>query len=252
MLDDKYIALLDDYLDGNLNQEEADKLLSEINSNPDLKELLDILAFSRESIRMSGHKETVNKIYREFEKKQSNQSPKGKVVKFKPFGWVIGIAATMTLLLVGNYWVQNLPDSLYQEKYITYEIPTMRSDGDEEKILETHFKNKSWDSVTKGVSIEEPDRKILFLAAVSYFELGDDTNAILYLNKLKEINADSQEKLFEDEIDYYLFLSYLKSENYEAAKSTMAQIVSNPKHTYHGSFGIDDRIKIFALDLFKP
>ena len=198
MLDDKYIALLDDYLDGNLNQEEADKLLSEINSNPDLKELLDILAFSRESIRMSGHKETVNKIYREFEKEQSNQSPKGKVVKFKPFGWVIGIAATMTLLLVGNYWVQNLPDSLYQEKYIAYEIPTMRSDGDEEKILETHFKNKRWDSVTKGVSIEEPDRKNLFLAAVSYFELGDVANSQLFLNRLNEINADSQEKLFED------------------------------------------------------
>ena len=67
----------------------------------------------------------------------------------------------------------------------------------EEKILETHFKNKGWDSVTKEVSIEEIDRKNLFLAAVSYFELGDEANAQLFLNRLKEINADSQEKLFE-------------------------------------------------------
>jgi hypothetical protein len=252
MLDDKYIALLDDYLDGNLNQDETDKLLSEVDSNPDLKELLGILAISRESIRMSGHKETVNKIYREFEKEQSNQIPKGKVVKFKPFGWVIGIAATMTLLLVGNYWVQNLPDSLYHEKYIAYEIPTMRSDGSEDQNLETHFKNRDWDSVTTGVSIEETDRKNIFLAAVSYFELGNNAMAQLYLNRLKEINADSQEKLFEDEIDYYLFLSYLKSENYQSAKTAMDQILSDPNHTYHESFGLNDRIKIFALDLFKP
>ena len=67
MLDDKYIALLDDYLDGNLSQEEADKVLEEVDSNPELNELRGILALSRDRIRMSGHRESIKEIHREFE-----------------------------------------------------------------------------------------------------------------------------------------------------------------------------------------
>lgn len=253
MLDDKYIALLDDYLDGNLSQEEADKVLEEVDSNPELKELLGILALTRDSIRMSGHRESIKEIQREFEREQSNQQPAAKVVKFRPLGWWMGIAATLTLLLLaGNYWVQNLPDNLYQEKYMAYEIPTMRSAGQAEEKLEDDFKNKKWDSVTKSVSLVDQNRKNLFLAGVSYFELEDYSNAQKYLSKIIDINGSETEKLFEDETDYYLFLSYLRSEKYQDAKLLMKKISADPNHTYHDSFDFGDRIKLSAMGVFKP
>ncbi|MCH6198974.1 hypothetical protein MMU07_05265 [Aquiflexum sp. LQ15W] len=252
MLDNKYIALLDDYLDDNLSSEETEKVLSEVESNPELKELLGILALTRDSIRMSGHRETIKEIQREFEKKESNLDSISKVVKFKPLGWWIGIAASLSiLLLVGNYWVQNLPDNLYQDKYMAYEIPTMRSAGQADDKLQDDFKNKIWDSVTKSVNLEDQNRKNLFLAGLSYFELKDYSNAQQYLSKIKEINDSETGKLFEDEIDYYLFLIHLRSEKYQDARLLMNKISSDTNHTYHDSFDFGDRIKLGALGIFE-
>lgn len=253
MLDDKNIALLDDYLDGNLSQEETKKLLEEVASNPDLKELLGILAMTRDSIRQSGHKETIQEIHREFEKEQLNHGSGDKVIKFKPYGWWLGIAASLTLLMVaGNNWVQNLPDNFYQEKYMAYEIPTMRSADQTEEKLADDFKNKNWDAVIKSVSLEDQNRENLFLAGVSYFELEDYSNTQKYLDQIIEINNVEPERLFEDETDYYLFLSYLRSEKYQDAKLLLKKISADPNHTYHDSFDFGDRIKLSAMGVFKP
>lgn len=253
MLDDKYIALLDDYLDGNLNQDESEKLLAEVESNPDLKELMGILALTRDSIRQSGYKQAIKEVHEDFKKDEAQNEADAKVVPLKPLRWWLGIAASLTLLLlVGNYWVQNLPNNLYQEKYMAYEIPTMRSADQEIEKIEEDFKTKSWDSVVMSVSLNDTDSKKLFLAGVSYFELQDYSNAEIFLTRVKEINVKSQEKLFGDETDYYLFLSFLKSKKYSEAKSILKQINSDPNHTYFGSFNSGDRFKLFVLGLFYP
>lgn len=253
MLDDKYITLLDDYFDSNLSQAESDELLAEVESNPELKELMGILALIRESVRLAGYRQTIKKIHEDFKKEASQKASENKVVKSNPLRWWLGIAASLTfLLLAGNYWVQNLPDDLFQEKYMAYEIPTMRSLGKEVEIIEEYFKTKNWGAVTKAVSIEETNSKKLFLAGVSYFELGDYSNEEMYLEKVKEINFKSEVKLFGDETDYYLFLSYLKSKKYPEAKSILAQISSDKNHTYYGSFGLGDKIKLFTLALIHP
>jgi tetratricopeptide (TPR) repeat protein len=253
MLDDKYIALLDDYLDGNLSPAESDELLAEVESNPELKELMGILALTRESIRMTGYKQTIKKVHEDVKKEASQNASEIKEVKLNPLRWWLGIAASLTLLLlVGNYWVQSLPNSLYEEKYMAYEIPTMRSSGQEIDKIEGDFKIKNWDSVVKAVSIQETNSEILFLAGVSHFELGDYSNAEIYLEKVKEINVKSEVKLFGDETDYYLFLSYLKSEKYPEAKTILTRISSDPNHTYYGSFGFRDKVKLYTLALLHP
>jgi tetratricopeptide (TPR) repeat protein len=179
--------------------------------------------------------------------------PTAKVVKFNPHGWWMGIAASLTLILIaGNYWVQNLPENLYEEKYIAYQIPTMRSNGEEGEELEEDFKNKNWDSVIRSVSLKDNNRKNLFLAGVSYFESGDFTNSLKYLNKLEEINSSSTDRLFEDETDYYLFLNHLKSKNYNKALFFLQKITSDPTHSYHNSFDKKDWVKLQVMEVFKP
>ena len=249
MQDDTHIALLDDHLDGNLNKEETDKLISELEENNNLKELLGILAITRESIRSSGYRQTIQDIHQDF----TNNRSEAKIVKFSPLKWWIGIAASLTLILIaGKYWVQNLPENLYEEKYIAYQIPTMRSNGEEGERLENDFINKNWDSVIRSVSLKDNNRKNLFLAGVSYFELGDFTNSLRYLNKLEEINSSSTDRLFEDETDYYLFLSHLKSKNYNKALFFMQKITSDPTHSYHKSFGQKDWVKLKVIEVSKP
>ena len=74
MVNEKDIALIDDYLDGRFSQEEKTLLEKRFETEPDLAELLKLVKFTRESIRMSGQREQVKGIYTEFlQEKSSNQ-----------------------------------------------------------------------------------------------------------------------------------------------------------------------------------
>jgi anti-sigma factor RsiW len=87
MLDDRYIELIDDYLDGILSQEETDKLKAELKENQELKDLFALVQLTRESIRLSGQKELVQKIHEEFINDSNKEKNKGKVVNLKISPW---------------------------------------------------------------------------------------------------------------------------------------------------------------------
>lgn len=247
MIDDKNIARLEDFLDNKLSQREKDLLEQELKENTELNELLGLLKISRESIKLGGLKNQIQSAHKDYHKNRAT-----KVVKIKPATWWIGIAASLSLiLLVGNFWIQKLPTQLIEDNYISYEISTMRSSEVPLSELENDFKNKAWASIISAVPQSSKNQSELFLAGVAAYELGDLEIAFTYLGQVIQINQELNEQYFNDEAEYYLSLSLLKSKKYNEANTLIEKINSDKNHGYFGVFTNSDILKLKVLRWVK-
>ncbi|RPA67213.1 hypothetical protein EF405_17290 [Cyclobacteriaceae bacterium YHN15] len=252
MLDEKYIALIDDYLDGILSHKENEKLESELEENPELQDLLALIKLTRESIKMSGQKELVQKIHQEFTKDSDAEKNKEKITNFRISPWWLGIAASLTLFIIfGNFWVMTQTEDLFEDKYIAYNLPTMRSaEGHDDKIS-TLYRNDDFEEVIKNTNLDSDDTEALFLAGMAHFKLENYEESARYLKKIQQINETktSDSTVFEDESDYYLFLANLKMNKLNEADYYFSRITSYSDHTYHGMIDIKDKLKFQILKL---
>ena len=253
MLDDRYIELIDDYLDGILSQEKTEKLQAELKENQELRELLDLIQVTRESIRLSGQKELVQKIHGEFINDSHKERNKGKVVNLKLSPWWLGIAASLTLLILfGNFWYKTQTTALFEDNYIAYNLPTMRSAGDMENKVTTLYKNGDYNEIIGIVDLNSEDTELLFLSGMSHFQMENYEESAQFLKKVQQLNENRtfETAFFQDEADYYLFLAYLKTGNLSEADQYLSRITSQSNHTYHGMIGKVDNLK-FEILKFK-
>lgn len=247
MIDEKNIARLEDYLDKKLSNKENDLLEQELKESTSLNELLELLKISRESSKLAGLKNQIQSVHKDYHKNRATS-----FVKIKPATWWIGIAASLSLiLLVGNFWIQKLPAQLIEERYISYEISTMRSSEVPLRELENDFKNKAWASILSAVSNSSNNQSALFLAGVAAYELGDFEMADSYLNQVIQVNKEVNQKYFNDEAEYYLGLSLLKSKKYNDASVLFDKINSDKNHGYFGIFTDSDMLKLKFLRWIK-
>ena len=189
MLDEKYIELIDDYLDGILSHTENQKLESELKENLELQDLMALIKLTRESIKMSGQKELVQKIHQEFTKDSDDEKIKGKTANFRISPWWLGIAASLSMfILFGNFWVKTKTEDLFNDKYLAYNIPTMRSAEGHENQIATLYKNADFEEVVKITNLYSDDIEVLFLAGMSHFKLENYEESARYLNKILQIN----------------------------------------------------------------
>lgn len=247
MIDDKNITRLDAYLDDKLSGEEKNLLLQELKENTALNELLGLLKISRESVELAGLKNQIQLVQKEYLKSRA-----AKVINIKASTWWIGIAASLSLiLLVGNFWIQKLPAQLIEDRYISYEISTMRSSENPLSELENDFKNKAWASILSAVPKSSNNQSALFLAGVAAYELGDFENADAYLNQVIQVNQSLSQTYFNDEAEYYLGLSLLKSKKYNDALVLFEKINLDENHIYQGIFTSSDILKLKVLKWIK-
>lgn len=247
MIDDKNITRLDAYLDNKLSEEEKNLLLQELKENAALNELLELLKISRKSIELAGLKNQIQSVQKEYLKSRVI-----KVVKIKPSTWWIGVAASISLfILIGNFWIQKLPSQLIEENYIFYEISTMRSSEIPLSELENDFKNKAWTSILSAIPQNSENQSEVFLAGIAAYELEDFEIAIEYLERVIQLNQDLGERYFNDEAEYYLGLSLLKSEKYEGALMLFEKINLDENHSYYEVFTSSDLLKLKVLKWLK-
>ncbi|MFD2201360.1 hypothetical protein [Shivajiella indica] len=254
MLDDRYIALIDDYLDGILSQEENEKIEAELKENHELQDLLALLKLTRESIRMSGQKQMIQEIHQNFIEESESIENKEKTIRFKISPWWLGIAASLALLiLIGNFWVNTQTDSYFERNYVAYNLPTMRSLESQENEIVNLYKTAEFEKITKIITLNSEDSEALFLSGLSHFELGNYRESAQFLKKVQNLNETktSEARLFQDESDYYLFLTFLKTEDYMEAENYYSRITSQKNHTYHTMIDLQDKVRFSILKLKK-
>jgi len=238
-LSDQSMMLIQKYFSDELSEKEKaefDKALensdfrSEVALQADVLE--GIVAVRRENLQA-----VINDAKAELELKNkiqnnSNSNPKRS---FSKWIWLILI---MSFLAISFYYyqTQNQPsyNSIYAEYYIPYDTPESQR-GNKEVI------NSPFD---KGMALYENED---YASALSSFESvdidTDDTqlliaNCYLNLNQLESAESvlkalvSSDDPKIAQHAEWYLFLTYIKSEKFDLARERLNQIKTSPNHLY--------------------
>jgi tetratricopeptide (TPR) repeat protein len=235
--------LLDDYLEQRLTRNEASVLLNE-QGVENAETEIDLHHAAAICLQRYNILKQVQNVHSNFLQEQASinetiPDQKVKVVRMNAIKWVMSIAATIVVILSVWFFTNTSTVSssaLYAEIYQPYSVNTDRSNIVEivPHNMIQEFKDKNYAAVIKtyqGLVVTNNREK--FLTAIAYQETGAITEAINLLNQLLLFNKQQNNRLYNDEAEFYLALNYLKIQKTAEAIPLFQKIYDDPGHTFH-------------------
>lgn len=232
--------LLDDLVAGKISHQElGQELLAQGVANPEEEIALHCAAAA--AIQRQGWIAQVQKVNGEFAT-DSRTIRMHQVLRpmRKTIQWMVRIAAVVILLAgvwIAFQYTTNSSERLYSEIYQPYNINTQRGNGDEVQTphnMVEEYRNNNYGNVIKTFrNLPASSNREKFLAASAYHETGDYPNAVALLNEILEENKVQRNRLYNDEAEYLLGLSYLRLDNAAKALPLLERIHDDPYHTFH-------------------
>jgi hypothetical protein len=172
---------------------------------------------------------------------QPIQPVKPKVISISRTKWITRIAAGVALF-IGLYFVQDSifmnPEKLYQNNFQEYYINTERSSevAVSSTMVESFRKSNFKDVLSNYNKLSNPSNKEHFLAGFASLKIYNFQDANKFFNFIISRNNDNKNgNLYQDEAEYYLALTYLKTGNTAEAYQLMKKIYNDPNHTFNES-----------------
>lgn len=250
------IEQLNRYLDGELS--DADKLAIEQNLQTDaaFKARLQNLVVAREAIKSTGLKNRIADIQRVF-KAENAVTETAKVVPMKPRKPIRAMlsAAAAVVVIVAGYTIFQLVatsnQSVYERYYVQYHLPVQRGDETTDATtIDSLYSAGNYNQLASVyATLQQPTQKEHFLAGMAALNVNQPANAVTSFEKLRQVNQQSSDKLFEQESDYYLALAHIKNGNIDAAEKLLQQIKQNPNHLYYKNAAGISKISLKVLEL---
>jgi len=224
------------FLDGELQAEEMEKLKKSLADNQTLREELDNLQLAREAAARYGLKSKISDIHKEMmlELKQTKPAKSSVVKMFAQTG--LRVAAVL-MVLVGlsalyQYFTAS-PEKLFSENYQPYDIHTMRGAPVNSRILENYKDGKMDSVIMEFNALRSPKAEEYMVAGIAFLESNHPDKAISNFNKLIQQNTEAKTDFFEDDAEFYLAMSYLKNREPQKALPIMEKIQADPGHPYN-------------------
>lgn len=223
------------YLDGELSGVEKEELEQKLAAEKILQVELENLQSAREAVKQYGLRQKVAFIHGQM--MDEMQAPKKINPIRKNIRYSIAIAASL-LLLISGYMAYNSftlsPDKVFSSNFQSYELSVMRgSNTQEPSLLEEPYMAKEYTKVV-SIAFDRPfTTKEIFLRAMSYAELADNTKAIQEYKKIIAQNEIVNINTYSQQTEYYLALCYIRNKDYDLALSLLTKIKNNSNHLYH-------------------
>ncbi|WP_162343023.1 tetratricopeptide repeat protein [Cyclobacterium salsum] len=243
--DDRFLL---HYLDGMLDPSEKQLLEQEMEKSQVIRERLYLMRFTIRAIKFKGYKSSVNEIQHDFlqhriENKSFTSVSTPKLEgKERPMQFWTKIAASLLFLCTLGYvlWLFQADGAqLYESNFISYEIALERGAGLQENQLESLYINgefKQMFQVSAEKTLEEFESFELLLLGTAALELNNPEEAIWYLQQIDSDNTENQTDDYQDEVDFFMAMSYLKQGAYEQALRLVQKMRSEEQHKYHSNF----------------
>ena len=235
---------LDDYVQGKTSRDNLIRTLQNNNiANAEYE--VDLHHAAVAALQRSEVYRQVSNVHQSFiSKNQSaevvklNHDNKIKTIR-KPVYWILRIAAVVVLVLGSKFlydYNNTSAESLYSEIYQSYSVNTNRASFTEivPHKMKENFKAGDYTGVIKTYeSLANTTVREKFLTAISYHETGVYEKAIRIFKEILVFNSSSANRLYNDEAEFYLGLSYLKINNVKEARILFEKINNDKAHTYH-------------------
>lgn len=236
--------VLDELLQEKITRAEAEQLL-ENDQVDDVHTEIDLHFAAAKAVQRYAVLKQVQSVHASFlyAEKSTDIQVSQEVIKPKLFSmhqvkWVMRFAASIILMIGGWFTYQygsTSSSKLYSEMYQPYNVNTDRGMGE----FKTHnmiveFKEKNYLAVIKTFeSLAAANNREKFLAAVAYHETGKYKESVTVLSGILIYNKETNTRLYNDEAEFYLALSYLKMKDAASAEPLLETIRNNPNHTFH-------------------
>jgi tetratricopeptide (TPR) repeat protein len=223
------------YINGLLSPLEAEMLEQKMAANEDLAREVENTRLSIAIVKTYGVREKIKAIHAEEvsrAKKKNNTT-----ISF----YAYRIAASLAFFFIGFGIIKFLTtneDNVYQQSYFPYTTEQTRSENKSgesltERILGA-YNAKDYDKVIslyENSNVQSP--RATFLAASAYMEIEKFDLAVRGFEKVLQLNGERQLKLFQEDTEYYLALSYLKTNRPDDAFLLLKKIKEDESHAYH-------------------
>jgi tetratricopeptide (TPR) repeat protein len=236
MAEENDIALIESYLQGELDAKQKNEVEERLGADMAFKELFFDTRIMLEGLGKLRHRTLLNRI----DQLEANLgNPLEKKNETKTVFWTIqrvaaafiglAIVATVSLYLIrGNTEVTG--NELYKEYFIAYEnaiVPITRGEDDPTLLVRTFRAYESENYATAITLFDEllkvDEREFIsFYGAIAYMGAGDAQKAAGLLKKLVTEKGE-----FAQQATWYLALNYIKLEDNDNAKSLLITLVEN-------------------------
>jgi hypothetical protein len=252
---------IDRYLNGELSAAEQAKFEKELGNNEALRKQLEVTRMIKDAIHTSALRAQVRDVHQAFmkdyqrEQVADSQVQEAKVVPLhRPkniFWWGSRVAAAVVLLVVsvvGFQYGTVEGEGLYEEKFIPYKLPTVRSSNTPEQQLDVLYAQGNFGEIIKQTAKNTKKQPHdLFLLAMSQLHQKQFADASQTFQQLRQANAQRGVKYFEAETDYYEALALLGNKQYSQARQQLERIQQDPKHLFHANVSGQDLWKLRLL-----
>ena len=227
----EYYGRFDDYLKGELDEEERQKLEEELSADSELQQEFDLFKMSVDIVHVS----SINRAVKEAHDRFLDSNPgSGTQNSTSVVTWSLRIAAGLLVVMVSYGLLQFSfvsSTGLYESLYTAWQLPVTRGAQLTYTHLDSLYLHHNYDKVIMQYeSLEERSLRDYFIAAMAAMELNDYERAIRLFQLLKQENEKTDTRLFEDETDYYMALSHLKNGDYQQALFIFQKIREDHSH----------------------
>ncbi|MBK8952927.1 MAG: hypothetical protein IPM85_12230 [Chitinophagaceae bacterium] len=230
--------LLVRYIDGELDKEAQVKVEERLATDTVFNNSYEGLLISKEAVRQYGLKQKVSVIHKQM--MQEQMAPVRQIGSGKKFlRYSLSIAATL-VLLAGSLMLYNFftlsADKVFNLKYQSYNLATARSNETKESHIVKAYREKNFLEVTKLFDAgTDKSNEAIFLAGIAALEVNNNAKAINNFRMVLAANQQLKQKLFNDEAEYYLALTYIRNADYDFALELLYKIRVDQNHSYNKS-----------------
>jgi tetratricopeptide (TPR) repeat protein len=241
---------LEKYLSGELSASETGAISDRLKVDSAMREEIDLLKNLQETIRKEAIRQKVKFLQTQFLKQDPDEEEKAVTIK-PTMQWALRIAASFLIVAIG-YGVYQFSatnaDALYQSNFVPYQLPIVRGTEETSSLLDSLYNAQQYEAlVKKAAEATTHPPHDNFLVAMSFIQTGDFAKAQATLEALVKSNAESGDRFFEQEAEYYLALAYIQTNHIDNAISLFEKIKQDKKHLYHYNVSTTDLWKLKIL-----
>jgi len=234
-ISEEEFQLIVKYVEKDLSEHEQILFDKSLDTSPEFKEEVRVMeglvAGVYANVRTNEFEDIKNafeKFEEEDKKAETSPTKKGKVINLYK---TIGIAASLTLILLVSYFVFFQSKVDHQEVYLSFYEPypayNLRSDGENENQGILNYRLNLYEKAIPfliDALASENNQRYQLLLANAYMNTGayDKAN-----NILKSLAMDDRDKIMQQNASWYIGLLYLKTGRIEEAKSEFSKLISN-------------------------
>ena len=230
---DTNTRLLIQYLDGELQGHALAEVENKISNDPSLMQELENLKSAQMAIKSYGLRQHLGEIHSQMMQELKAEQTKPQV--YVMLRNVFRIAAIIIVILggVSVYQYYSLSSrSLFESNYQSYQLHQVRGKYDS-SMLEQLYKQNLMDDVIDGFSrLKRPSIRDYFYLGNAYLTRHNASMAIRSFEVVQQKNSEMGTHILEDDVDYFLAMSYLQNNQPAKALPLLEKIHNDKEHLY--------------------